>query len=48
MLAKVGILTFSEAVDFVQEEREGFCREVESDIAGALENAGHERPKGAA
>jgi L-fucose/D-arabinose isomerase len=42
MVAKVGILTFSDGRDFVHEDVEKFCRDVEGDIAGALENAGHE------
>jgi L-fucose/D-arabinose isomerase len=42
MVAKVGILTFSDGRDFVHKDVEKFCRDVEGDIAGALENAGHE------
>ena len=42
MVAKVGILTFSDGRDFVHKDVEKFSRDVEGDIAGALENAGHE------
>jgi L-fucose/D-arabinose isomerase len=42
MLAKVGILTFSDGRDFVHKDNEKVCRNVENDIAGALEAAGHE------
>jgi L-fucose isomerase len=42
MVAKVGILTFSDGRDFVHKDVEKLCRDVEGDIAGALENAGHE------
>ena len=43
-MAKVGILTFSDGRDFVHEGAGvgAFARDVEEDIAGALENAGHE------
>jgi len=40
-VAKVGILTFSDGRDFVHKDVEKFCRDVEGDIAGALQNAGH-------
>src|SRR5919205_90129 len=44
MLAKVGILTFSDGRDFVHEGAGvgKFARNVENDIVGALEGAGHE------
>src|SRR5215203_6803541 len=42
MVAKVGILTFSDGRDFVHKDVEKFCRDVEGDIVGALENARHE------
>ncbi len=44
MLAKVGILTFSDGRDFVHEGAGvgKFAQNVENDIVGALEGAGHE------
>ena len=43
-MAKIGILTFSDGRDFVHEGAGvgAFARDVEDDIAGALEGAGHE------
>jgi len=43
-LAKVGILTFSDGRDFVHEGAGvgKFARDVENDVVGALEDAGHE------
>src|SRR3712207_4130693 len=43
-MARVGILTFSDGRDFVHEGAGvgAFARDVENDIAGALEAAGHE------
>ena len=44
MVAKVGILTFSDGRDFVHEGAGvgAFARNVENDIVGALKSAGHE------
>jgi L-fucose isomerase len=41
-VARVGVLTFSDGRDFVHRDIEGFTREVEDQLAGALEAAGHE------
>jgi L-fucose/D-arabinose isomerase len=41
-VARVGILTFSDGRDFVHRDIEGFASGVEDEIAGALEEAGHE------
>lgn len=47
-MAKVGILTFSDGRDFVHEGAGvgAFAREVENDVVGALEAAGHEVVRG--
>jgi L-fucose/D-arabinose isomerase len=41
-VARVGILTFSDGRGFVHRDIEGFARDVEGEIAGALAQAGHE------
>jgi L-fucose isomerase len=41
-MARVGLLTFSDGRDFVHREIEAFTREVEGEIAGVLQDAGHE------